>query len=358
MSNILPQHGNLLKASAEVLVNTVNCVGVMGKGIALQFDRSFPKNSVLYAQACKNQTLRPGGILVFERELELEHPVPLAIVNFATKDHWRGKSKLEWIERGLAELVREVQRRGWRSIAVPPLGCGNGGLDWNVVRPLIEDAFAALPEVAVWLYAPEGAPRPDEIPASLSVPTMNKTTALYIRLLSHYSAIDLEFSHLEFQKLAYFFKEAGEPSRWTFSARTYGPAADGPFQMLRRWDGHWTIGFGDGTGGPRQPMMLKPDIVEAAEEFLCHTPAPESEERVAQVLHLIEGMDTALGLELLASVHWIARHHPEAVSDCRIAAQYVHQWNDHKRRDFSTEWICLAWQRLHERGWMENLSPA
>ena len=321
MSNVHLQSGNLLRAQAEVLVNTVNCVGVMGKGIALQFDRSFPENSRVYKGACKAKTLHPGEVLVWTRQLQLEAPLPLAIANFATKNHWRGKSKIEWIEQGLAALVELTRRNRWKSLAIPPLGCGAGGLEWNRVRPLIEAAFAPLPEVEIWLYAPTGAPRPEEIPADVAAPAMTHVAALYIRLLAHYSAVDLEFSHLEFQKLAYLLQEAGEPSRWVFEARQYGPAADGPFQMLRRWDGHWTSGFGDGTGGPLQPMMLKPEVVEQAEEFLRRHPAPQSQARVAQVLDLIEGMDTASGLELLATLHWIARQRPEAAKDKDFAIQ-------------------------------------
>lgn len=358
MSNIFLQSGNLLRAEAEVLVNTVNCVGVMGKGIALQFDRTFPENSRFYKEACKANLLHAGEVLVWTRQLELDAPLPVAVANFATKDHWRGKSKIQWIEKGLAELVRLTRQNGWKSLAIPPLGCGAGGLDWREVRPLIEAAFADLPAVKVLLYAPEGAPRPEEIPAPAQAPHMTVTAALYIRLLARYSAVDLEFSHLEFQKLAYFLQEAGEPSRWVFEAKQYGPAADGPFQMLRRWDGHWTFGFGDGTGGPLQPMMLNSAIIEEAEIFLSHNATPDSEARVAEVLALIEGMDTASGLELLASIHWIARHHPEAIEDKHIAANYFQSWNEHKRRDFSIDWVYIAWERLHQRNWMENLAPA
>jgi len=357
MSNMHPGQGNLLNAPVEALVNTVNCVGVMGKGIAYQFSRVFPENSRPYQEACKAKSLRPGGLVVVERVPQLGRPLPLAIVNMATKDHWRGDSKLEWIESGLEALVEETRRRGWRSLAIPPLGCGNGGLRWEDVRPLIEDAAAALPHVQVWLFAPGGTPLLDEIPPAQKAPTMNHTSALYIRLLDRYSVIDLEFSHLEFQKLAYFLQLAGEPSAWTFSAQRYGPAAHGPLPMLRRWDGHWTLGFGDGTGGPRQPMLLKPHVIDAADKYLQEHPAPESEARVERVLRLIEGMDTALGLELLASVHWVASQHSEARLDEATAVRFVHDWNEHKRRTLRRDWIGVAWNRLHEHGWLSG-APA
>ncbi len=357
MGHLEIQHGDLLKAPVEALVNTVNCVGVMGKGIALQFERTFPEISRPYQEACRSNQLRPGNLLVIPLQPTFERPLPLLIINFATKDHWRGASKLEWIEVGLAHLVQEVRTHGLKSIAIPPLGCGNGGLDWNVVRPLIEQAFENLPDVHVFLFPPEGAPDAEVMARTTQAPRMTKNAALTVRMLARYSVVDLEFSQLEFQKLAYFFQEAGEPLRLKFEAKRFGPAAREIFPMLRRWEGHWTIGFGDGTGGFREPIMLRPEIVDAAEDYLRTHPAPLSEEHVAQVLHLIEGMDTATGLELLATVHWVARHNRLAVTDWQVAARAVHDWNEHKRRDFSTEWIHRAWNRLHERGWMENLQP-
>ena len=351
------QHGDLLQAPAQALVNTVNCVGVMGKGIALQFERAFPEILPPYKEACSTGALRPGQLLVVDLQPTLERPLPIAVVNFATKDHWRGASKIEWIEAGLARLVEETRLRGWCSVAVPPLGCGNGGLDWNLVRPRIEAAFAALPDVQVLLFPPEGAPQAHEMAHSSKPPRMTKLAALYIRLLALYSVVDLEFSQLELQKLAYLFQEVGEPLKLQFEAKRFGPAAREIYPMLRRWEGHWTIGFGDGTGGLREPIMLRPDIVEAANHYLKARPAPASEVRLEKVLNLIEGMDTAAGLELLATVHWVARHNSKAVTDWQIAAQAVHNWNEHKRRDFPAEWVHLAWQRLHDRGWMKNLQP-
>lgn len=147
--------GNLLTADAEALVNTVNCVGYMGKGIALQFKKAFPENSTAYQKACRAGFVQPGKMLTFETSSMLR---PRYIINFPTKRHWRGKSRYEDIEAGLRSLVSEVKRLGIRSIAVPPLGCGLGGLDWKKVRPMIEAAFAGAPDVRVMLFEPAGAP--------------------------------------------------------------------------------------------------------------------------------------------------------------------------------------------------------
>lgn len=358
MSHIEIQHGDLLQAPAQALVNTVNCMGVMGKGIALQFGRTFEANTRAYKAACKAKSLRPGDILSVPIHPEIGRELPHYILNFATKDHWRSPSRLEWIESGLLQLVAQVEALQIRSIAIPPLGCGNGGLKWEVVRPLIEAAFAPLTDVQVWIFAPEGAPAAAQMTRASRAPRLTQTAALYIRLLARYSVIDLQFSLLEFQKLAYFLKEAGEPTKWKFEARQYGPAADGPFQMLRTWEGHWTLGFGDGTGGPNAPMHLKSEIIEAADDFLRQNPAPESEGHVHEVLTLIEGMDTALGLELLASIHWVARHNPAAATNWQVALHDVHVWNHHKKQTFRAEWVEIGWQQLQSHGWLENLSPA
>jgi len=143
--------GNLLHADVEALVNAVNCVGVMGKGLALQFKNRFPANFEAYAKACKAGEVRIGAMFVFATGL---HQNPRFLVNFPTKQHWRNSSRIEDIEAGLQSLVGEIRERCIRSIAVPALGCGLGGLEWREVRPRIEAAFASLPEVDVRLYVP------------------------------------------------------------------------------------------------------------------------------------------------------------------------------------------------------------
>ena len=118
--------GDILAEEAEALVNTVNCVGVMGRGIALQFKRAFPENFKAYATQCKRNEMRPGRVFVFETG---EMLLPRYIINFPTKRHWRGKSRMEDIESGLGSLLEEIRSHGIRSIAIPPLGSGLGGLD-------------------------------------------------------------------------------------------------------------------------------------------------------------------------------------------------------------------------------------
>ncbi len=147
--------GNILKADAEALVNTVNCVGFMGKGIALQFKKAYPENFDAYHKACATGEVQPGRMFIFELHSMLN---PKYVINFPTKRDWRQKSLYEDVESGLKALVADVQRLRISSIAVPPLGCGLGGLNWRKVRPMIETAFAQSPNVRVMLFEPVGAP--------------------------------------------------------------------------------------------------------------------------------------------------------------------------------------------------------
>lgn len=143
--------GDILAEDVEALVNTVNCVGIMGRGIALQFKRAYPENFSSYEAACRRQDVVPGRMLVFETG-QLTNP--RYIINFPTKRHWRGKSRIEDIESGLEALVAEIEGRGIRSVAIPPLGAGLGGLDWADVWARIERALRRLPDVRVVVFEP------------------------------------------------------------------------------------------------------------------------------------------------------------------------------------------------------------
>lgn len=294
---IRARQGNLLEANAEALVNTVNCTGFMGKGIALQFKQAFPENFDAYLRACRAREVQPGRMFTFETGMMTN---PRYIVNFPTKRDWRGKSCLEDIECGLRALIDEVRRLDIRSIAVPPLGCGLGGLAWSTIRPLIEKAFAALPDVEVMLFSPSGAPEAKKMPVRTSVPGMTMARPLLVKLMDRYASMAYRLTLLEIQKLAYFLQEAGEPLRLKYEAGHYGPYAPNLNKVLEQIEGHFTRGYGD-SQKPDQEIDLLPGAVEKADEFLQMY--PDSRNRLARVTEVIEGFETPYGMELLASIH-------------------------------------------------------
>jgi len=148
------RNGNILESEAEALVNAVNCVGVMGRGVALQFKNAFPENFKAYVAACKLKLVQPGRMFVFETGLLIP---PRFIINFPTKRHWHDKSRIEDIESGLVALAKEIRARRIRSVALPALGCGLGGLRWADVRPRIEATLQTLDDdgIRVFVYEPQ-----------------------------------------------------------------------------------------------------------------------------------------------------------------------------------------------------------
>jgi O-acetyl-ADP-ribose deacetylase (regulator of RNase III) len=147
------KNGDLLEDSSEALINAVNSVGAMGRGIALQFKKKFSGNYKFYQEACKRGDVKPGKVLVYETRSFCN---PRYIINFPTKIHWRGASKIEYIQSGLIDLVKVVKALNIASAAIPPLGCGLGGLDWK--EPLIETSMSQLTKAQITIYEPIGAP--------------------------------------------------------------------------------------------------------------------------------------------------------------------------------------------------------
>lgn len=183
--------GNLLEADVEALVNTVNTVGVMGKGIALMFKEAYPANFQEYATACKRGEVRTGRIFLTETG---QLAGPRWILNFPTKRHWRTRTRLEWIEEGLKDLRRVIEREGIRSIAIPPLGCGNGGLDWSQVRPHIERALGDLPGVEVVAYEPTR--RYQNVAKHRGVERLTPARALVAEMIRRYWILGLSLIHI------------------------------------------------------------------------------------------------------------------------------------------------------------------
>ncbi len=342
--------GDLLKANAQALVNTVNTVGVMGRGVALQFKRTFPENFKAYKKACDEGKLRPG--VMFVVDLGGLH-APRYIINFPTKKHWRGKSRLEYIESGLEALVADIRRLGIESIALPPLGCGLGGLDWNRVYQCINEHLGSLPNVEVLVYEPAGPPAAEEMKTRTSRPNMTPGRAALLVLMKRYlePLMDDAITLLEIHKLMYLMQEAGEPLRLKYVKGAYGPYAENLHHVLERIEGHFITGYGDGREEPGKVIEYKVDAVKEAE--LSLTGQAETHVRFDRMQKLISGFETPYGLELLASVHWVALHGDAAArEEPETAVQLVHSWNDRKRRMFKADHIKAAHLRLSDQSWL------
>ena len=258
--------GDILAEDVEALVNSVNCVGVMGRGIALQFKNAFPENFEAYADACKRDGVKPGRMFVFEtRQLS----PPRYIINFPTKRHWRGKSRIEDIEAGLQALVREVKVRNIRSIAIPPLGSGLGGLKWTEIRPRIEAALSEVDDVKVVVFEPGDVPVDGRPNRSTAVPKMTAGRAALVGLMHRYvgGLLDPFVTLLEVHKLMYFMQEAGEPLRLKFEKGPYGPYAQNLRHVLLAVEGHLLSGYDDGNDEPGKELELIPGAFEDSRAF-------------------------------------------------------------------------------------------
>jgi O-acetyl-ADP-ribose deacetylase (regulator of RNase III) len=341
--------GDILRADAEAIVNTVNCVGFMGRGIAAQFKRAYPDNFRIYEAACKRGEVQPGRMLVHELS-GASHP--RFIINFPTKRHWRASSRIGDIKAGLTALIGEVRERGIRSIAVPPLGCGHGGLSWAEVRPLIENAFAQVPDVRALLYEPTGAPAAEDMARSPKAPSMTPGRAALVGLIRRYlgGLMDPFVSLLEIHKLMYFAQEAGEPLRLKYVKAVYGPYAENLRHVLAAIEGHLVSGYADGGDAPDKQIQLMPGAAEAADAFLAAHPA--TRERFERVSALVEGFETPFGTELLATVHWLMVH--ERIPGNQLV-EAVYAWNDRKRQ-FTARQIELAGEVLVQKGWAPGVS--
>lgn len=299
--------GNLLDAPAEALVNTVNEVGVMGKGIALMFREGFPENTRVYTEACRHGEVRIGHMLV-TRNSDLTGP--RWIINFPTKKHWRQPSRLEWIKEGLKDLVRIVQEHHIRSIALPPLGCGNGGLQWDQVRREIEGALSSLADTEVMVFAPTDVYQ--NAPKRGGLKELTPARALVAEMVRRYSILGLECTNLEVQKLAWFLQRViraqglDDPLKLQFVAHTYGPYADPLRHLLDNLDGsylHCEKRLSD--AGPFDLIWFEDRCRGTVETYLSNEVDRSYRDALETTSQIIDGFESPFGMELLSTVDWL-----------------------------------------------------
>lgn len=357
---IREEHGNLLHAGTDLLVNTVNTVGVMGKGIALQFKRAFPENYKAYKKACDNGEVELGKMFVWDAG-PLAETRPRYIINFPTKKHWRSRSRLEDIQTGLKDLAQVIEELGIESVAIPPLGCGQGGLRWEQVRPLIVDSLSRLEHVDILVYPPEGAPAATSQPVRSEIPEMTPGRAALIGIMAKYLPHAVDVTAVDIQKLMYFMQMAGEPLRLNYQKGRYGPYADNLRHLLGSMEGHYIRGMGDGSSRAldKLPFELLPGAETAAEDHLAER--SQTRERFERVAELIRGFESTYGLELLATVHWAVvqseKNSDAAELDATEIKEEVRSWSPRKGRLFTTRHIATALSRLRTLGWIGATPP-
>ena len=345
--------GNLLDSKAESLVNTVNTVGVMGKGIALMFKEAFPENMSRYEAACKRKEISVGRMFVTQRD----HLIgPKWIINFPTKEHWRRPSRIEWIVAGLEDLKRVIEENDIHSVAVPPLGSGNGGLDWQDVRPRIEAALGSLEHVDVIVYEPAG--RYQNVSKRAGVGTLTPARALVVELVRRYWILGLECSLLEIQKLAYLLERTildrglANPLDLKFSANRYGPYADRLKHLLNSLDGSYLrCEKRLADAGPLDIIWFDDTKKEKVAAFLTTPEAKVYRAALEETATIIDGFESPLGMELLATIDWLLDRGLAQPSLDSVRAA-LPAWpggagaGERKLRLFDDRLIALALERL------------
>lgn len=333
--------GNLLQAETQALVNTVNTVGVMGKGIALQFKERFKQNFKEYAAACKNGDIAIGKLFVVtENSLEGQK----IIVNFPTKTDWFKKSQYNYIEEGLKDLVGVINKYDIKSIALPPLGCGNGGLSWNKVRPLIEKYLGEL-SIDIIVYEPIDAVK-DILQKEENKKEIELTPAraMLLYTLNEYEKRGEVASVFAANKLAYFLQESGEPMRLQFVAYTYGPYAQAVEKVLYALNGKYITGLEQMNAKAFEPLTLVSEKSAEVETYVNNKLSSIQKDRLKSVFKLIEGFESTLSLEILSSIHFLQRENKGFTQKDYL--EKIQSWNDRKKNLIKEEYINIALTHL------------
>lgn len=335
--------GNLMTSSAEALVNTVNTVGVMGKGIALQFKEEFPKNFTTYAKACRSGELVPGKLLITKETNRTGEEK--TIINFPTKLHWRNPSRYEYITEGLTELVKAISEHNIKSIAIPPLGCGNGGLDWNIVKGMVEEALKDV-EIDICIYEPN-----TDIKKALQTKSANKeieltpSRGLITYAMYYYDSLGENCSLFVANKLAYFLQRHGAKSfaKVKFSAHHYGPYSPQIDHLIYDLNGSYIKGFEQMSATAFEPLTMLYDRINEVSEYV-RTLDKTEQDSLKETIRLISGFESTLALEVLATVDFIRHETPGISLEDTINA--IHNWSERKTKLFKNEYIQIAYDHL------------
>lgn len=338
--------GNLLNAETEAIVNTVNTVGVMGKGIALQFKERFPQNFKAYKDACKNGLVKTGKMFVFtEADLQGQK----IIVNFPTKEEWYKKSQYNWIEEGLKDLANVIDQMKIKSISIPPLGCGNGGLNWDKVKALMQQYLGGLSNVDVFIYEPNA-----QIKKILQKENTKKEVkltparAMLLHSLFKYEKYGEYSTVFTANKLAYFLQESGENLKLKFEPYMYGPYAQAVEKVLYALNGKYLKGLEQMEAKPFEPLELNYARFEEVEDYIANNLSEKQRERLKGLFDAIEGFESTLSLEILSSVHYITVQYPQ-IGKTEIVDK-IKEWNKRKSNLITEKYVNIAFDHLEDYG--------
>ena len=344
--------GNLLEAKTQALVNTVNTVGVMGKGIALQFKERFPQNYKIYADACKKGLVEVGKMLVVtERTLEGEK----IIINFPTKQQWFKKSQYSFIEEGLKALAQEIKDRDIKSIAIPPLGCGNGGLKWEKIRPMMDQYLSGLEGVEIVVFEPNDAVK--EILQNEQRKKEVELTpgrAMLLYALFRYERLGEVASIFAANKLAYFLQESGEKLKLQFTAYTYGPYAQAVEKVLYSMNGKYLSGLEQMQAKPFEPLKLNWERLTEVERYVRTSLSNDQRQRIESLFQVIDVFESTLSLEILSSIHYLLSQDPK-LSQKELLLK-IQAWNERKKQVIKEEYIGIALEHLDNYGRQLNFA--
>ncbi len=323
--------GNIFESQAQALVNTVNTVGVMGKGIALQFKKEFPNNYRQYAQACKDGTLQIGQLLVVEDQSLLYGKK--TIINFPTKTDWRKPSEYTYIEQGLIDLVRIIQEQKWASIAIPPLGAGNGGLDWYKVKNLMNRYLSGL-NCTIRIYEPNAT-----VKEILKKERVALTPARAMLLAVLYDLVrNGEFvSEFSSEKICYFLQRFGAKDifKLDYQANFYGPYSGKVKHVLYYLNGSYIMGFSSKDKKPFDALNLLMDAEQDVLAFLSQPQYNKEKEIVEQTQTFLTGFYSDFGLELLSTLDFIT--HRDQTKDLETVKKSLNEWSTRKTKLFAND---------------------
>lgn len=337
--------GNLLDANVDALVNTVNTVGVMGKGIALQFKERFPINFKVYAAECKASRVQVGKMLVvIDNSMNGEK----LIINFPTKTEWFKKSQYNYIEEGLKDLRNVIKSYKIKSIAIPPLGSGNGGLKWDRVKELMNQYLQDLNDVNIIIYEPNEAVKKILQNQEQKNIELRPGRAMLLYALFQYEKVGEVASVFVANKLAYFLQASGEKLKLQFVPYTYGPYAQAIDKVLYALNGKYLTGLEQMKAKAFEPLKLNYNRYKEVQDYVRKNLSPDQHTRLKNLFELIDGFESSLSLEILASIHYLLSENSRLTN--RELLLKIQSWNERKKQLIDIEHIEIALNHLRDYG--------